>query len=412
MLNFLLFILPLLGLCGRLHIMTMSYDGKIIQGVIDPTTGEMDQTNPVNLPDTECDPGWVLGKGGPGQTSEVFYGNGTFFFFAQEHCGNSISNTTLFEVFPYGRYSRELAKFPELDAQLENSLLNYHLSWDWICNLIVVVRNYYKLKDLTQWHYRSIEVSSFDGQKRPLPDQGSDTSRCRDCWHWVKGVSGVDPGPVPDQRCRSSMHNQNGTNFHNQNGSSMHDNEVTCQNCVFYTLEEQVVNYDVQKPRRLIGRGLHNGSVVINATDICQLQAMSYLPNSYFFSGDFFPGDIFIGLGVCCELSWCPEMCEGHGGKLSIVEWRHNNYSAHVLLVLPFTPDDLGPLGMQMGIAMDLRGFPVNQTYYTPRFSLWINQKIYSYQITVNEWGMHSVSKIAKSPDLSLNPLLWAYIHG
>lgn len=206
-----------------------------------------------------------------------------------------------------------------------------------------------------------IEVSEYDGEKRrkaifptppvcryPLPSGG--------CWRRVAGMSAVDASPLSQLAPRERAARQNYSA-----ALPVRSQEENCGNCSYYSLEERVTaggDPVAGAPRQLIGRRVQTGELSLNITDSTQLLSLA------FFAPDYGPDlgmprtGAFLGVGVCCELAWCPPECEGHGGDVTLVGWLPGNswVQPTVLTVLSARPD---AQTAQLGLALDASGFPV-----------------------------------------------------
>ena len=145
-------------------------------------------------------------------------------------------------------------------------------------------------------------------------------------------------------------------------------------------------------PRRLIGRGLHNKSVLSNATEPTLLRSMTWLPPNETQRAHGYLGT-FLGLGECCELSDCPPECEGHGGQLSIVSYYPGAYSPRVVLPLVGTQASKDKLAVRMGVAID-HFYPVGgpaSKLLEPRITVWVNGLLQSYRVGFDDFMPYSL---------------------
>jgi hypothetical protein len=381
---------------GRLSVLYNEYSdgsGPIHLSVLDPESGLIDSTDArtVTFPDSDCQPGWSLGNGTHGQTSTVFQQNQSIFVMAQEKCmtqtpagpAQQLRNMTLFGMFAgvfeafeahdwYAKSElrrdpdeiRTYATFSELD---NHSVLEVNIDWDHTANVLVVAPVVLDPEapqpDPPQppaAGRQVIEVSEYDGEKRPKAVFDTPPA-CRyplphgGCWRRVEGMSAVDARPLP-----RLAENASPTRSNYSAAVPVRSQEENCGNCSYYSLEERVTAGGEPvpgAPRQLLGRRVQTGDVSLNITDSTQLLSLA------FFAPEFGPNlgmpekGAFLGVGVCCELAWCPPECEGHGGDVTLVGWVPGMYARPtVLTVLSARPDTFTA---QLGLALDVSGFPV-----------------------------------------------------
>eukprot|EP00656_Telonema_subtile_P054942 TRINITY_DN8336_c0_g1_i1.p1 TRINITY_DN8336_c0_g1~~TRINITY_DN8336_c0_g1_i1.p1 ORF type:complete len:364 (+),score=78.71 TRINITY_DN8336_c0_g1_i1:133-1224(+) len=355
---------------------------------------------PITMPATSCPGGtWKLSPGSNGQGSTSFYMNGSFFVIGRQACPGSSSdtNTTLFQLYGRGSYLRP-TPLPQLD---EMDLSAIHMAWDWTCNIAVLVPNQHG-------GFVSLEVSEYDGQVRTLVSLDGP----EDKWTWMKGLTALDIG-----------------HFNNSYSSGTESN-CGREGCAVYTKEQPGSN----QPGNIIGRLLHTGKLVSNITDPTQMGSMSFLPKNgwgalpeasdrileHWSKGALSLravgaatriGDVFVGLGVCCELEWCDSECEGHGGELTLVSWGSDrSIWPRILTVLGPDSKKAAEASLQLGVAVDIFGYPVGPEEYATRVSVWSDGKILSYKLNNTDYGTPQVEQIATSKDVGRTPLLWGYL--
>jgi hypothetical protein len=362
---------------GRLSVIYSEYadgGGPLHLSVIDPSSGTIDSADArtIAFPPSDCDPGWSLSNGTNGQTFTVFPMNQSVFIMAQETCRDhepNLRNTTLFSLFA-GVFEddfaaqdwwvrgtlrdgpndvRAIASFPNVTG---DSVLDLNIDWDHVCNVLVVApvpadpeNNDPPARDAPPPPRQILQVSEYDGEVRPKGVFPS-PARCGyptppgGCWRRVGGLSAVDAHPI-GRRLRDPEQAANGTAA----VVAEQQEEANCGNCSYYFLEEQMDGLEVVAgaPRQLIGRSVMNGTLTLNVTEPTQLLSLSFVGAEYGNLVGLPRSGLFLGVGVCCELAWCPPECEGHGGVLSLVGWVPGPYQRPtVLAVAPGATADAG----------------------------------------------------------------------
>eukprot|EP01001_Neometanema_parovale_P006376 NODE_2740_length_1351_cov_102.843648_g2603_i0.p1 GENE.NODE_2740_length_1351_cov_102.843648_g2603_i0~~NODE_2740_length_1351_cov_102.843648_g2603_i0.p1 ORF type:complete len:426 (+),score=71.68 NODE_2740_length_1351_cov_102.843648_g2603_i0:52-1278(+) len=389
---------------GRLHLLTTDENGGLQAGVMDPSTGTF-QGSSVKMPPAEVGCKWIFLNGTHGQTSTSFYVNQTMFFLAAQQCsnahrlgstGDSCRLLTLFKSFALTGAVYTMAKFPEFDTQRSTlpKSAQTNILWDYAANVIVIHR-VVDPKDKNRWSYITIEVSDYDGQKRPKANMGSYPMDYveNDYFQRVDGLAGLSTFSAIQP-------------FYDQVKAP---EEMNCgDNCTILNLEQRVVDFQpVNQPRYLIGRNLFNGTVISNATDPTQLQSITYHPR---YRG--LDQNMFFGLGICCELSWCPRECEGHGTHFSLVTMGpHPSFWPDVAYIMKATAPD--PYAARLGVAVDF-AYPVDPSQPTKtgiRVSVWANGRIESFAFDQTS-GERRFASTASSPvKFNGSPLAWAYLN-
>lgn len=225
------------------------------------------------------------------------------------------------------------------------------------------------------------EVSDYDGHLYPLPNASSEPDTA-DCWT-------SDDGYL-DGCWRATGAGGLGADWSwgawrlEGTPPELQPREANCgTHCAEYVIEEWWTYGQVdQSRRRLIGRGVHNSSVVSNVSDPTRLQTMTLLPSS---RGGSQHAAVFIGLGVCCELSECPTACQGHGGELSLVSYQADDYAPRVIMPISGSDASSDALAVRMGVAVD-EAYPVDATT-SARVSVWVGGQLLSYRVGFNGCG-------------------------
>jgi hypothetical protein len=214
------------------------------------------------------------------------------------------------------------------------------ISWDYTCNVVVISRE----QATSEVTFKTNQVSDYDGQQRIQADYKIEPVKCTDCWRKVGGVGGIEPVST----------------F--QKG----DMEANCGDaCVFYSIEEYVVDDKVVLPRKLVGRSFRTGRLLANITDSLQIQTMTFVP-------DF---KAFLGIGRCCQQSWCDTACKGIPDQdLVIFQFVPKTQSLVIKAHLgPETGDDSGS-AIRLGVE-------VNAPYDPTTAFVMYDAKIVSYDL-------------------------------
>jgi hypothetical protein len=263
--------------------------GAPVAGLLNLTSGKFRSIGHI-FPADECK--WSLGTGTQGQTSTMFYTNGTWFFLAQQTCGSKTNQTSLFgmQTLQSHQTSPYIREF--WSTKSATSLNQMNVVWDWVCNIVVLLPQ--TVNKLTK--YSMLMVSEFDSQVRPQATYVSEPADRLNGWVKVDGLAAMDQGD----------HQEAG--WDKQEGN--------CGNkCALYTLERYLVDGKEKPPRALVGRNFHTAKLMSNLTDALQIQTMSYTHSTY---GSFSQANVFIGLGLCCADKWCESKCKDHPGALSL----------------------------------------------------------------------------------------------
>jgi hypothetical protein len=354
---------------GRLSVLYNEYSdgsGPITISVMDPSSGSVDgpDARTVAFPASTCTPGWSLSNGTHGQTSSVFAMNQTVFILAQETCTDpstgitSYANTTVFGMFA-GIFedfaAREWWAHSELRmdpddfrpyAELSNltdNVLDMNINWDHTANVLLVApapppaspdRSTPRRDGMPQ-RMQILEISEYDGEVRPKAVYNASPpcgypKPAGGCWGRVNGLSTVDfHSPERLAALRASRHLD-------PRPLRARFREEHCENCSFYYLEEQI-QYGTTPvegaARNLIGRRVQTGSVTLNITDPTNLLSLQFYVPEYGVL-DLPQSGAFFGVGVCCELAWCPPDCEGTSCPL-LPRTPPRNLCVYLCLSLP-----------------------------------------------------------------------------
>ena len=405
---------------GRLHLVTNRR-----AGLLDPGTGlvQLDELVFPKLASARCK--WELLRGTVGQTSTSFYTNSSIFMVAQEVCNSSsvITGTHLLSLRARGSTANVLDSGKDLtalvaaaDGGAAKALSQLHVAWDFTCNIIVTASNTTTSGYPRNTTYARVEVSEYDGEVRPLPAAGNETAGGCDggCWKRVSGPGGlssrVDWGA-----------------WRRKDWEGERPDETNCGvECASFVVESWWNGYAESGRRRIIGRGVHNASVVSNVSEPTQLRTMSWLPPNRTQRANGWTGT-FIGLGECCELEDCPPECEGHGGQLSIVAYYPPTAGGYgeprVVLPLKGSHAASDTRAVRMGVAID-HAYPVGegraaqqqQHQLAPRVTVWVGGQLRSYMVTYDDFApftLPTITPIALTGEVVLDadeePVMMAF---
>lgn len=183
-----------------------------------------------------------------------------------------------------------------------------------------------------------------------------------------------------------------------------------CENCSFYHLEQQldpVQGAVVGAPRNLIGRSLMTGNLTWNKTDSTQMISLEYPDQGIQGHG------AFIGVGVCCELGWCPPECEGNGGHATLIGWLPGESGSGAPEVLAVAPAVADAQTAQLGIAFDTSGYPAGPSGdRVNRASLIAGGQIFTFNVTVDSRYSYPTLKaqlMETSPPVTKHIQAWWY---
>ena len=445
----------LLASAGRLNIVTSeSPSSSYKSGVVDPGTGAL-QLSALTLPSPPLPKGcnWRLLNQTHGQTSARFYVNSSLFIISQVVCDAvppavepTINRTAIMVVHAFANEANIMdrphpgqsnltdlaAAFPGGDAG--DAMSQIHMHWDDVCNLILTfgVASKTSLEGgaAAGRAYKRVEVSEYDGQVRALPDAALEDAACTaGCWKRVAyGAAGL-ASTFDFGAWRSLFH------------TGLRPREANCGvECASYVIEafhSSASGPEVQGTRRIVGRGVHNSSVVSNVSEgWTGLSTMSWLhPNrtqlEHGWKGTFF------GLGVCCELRQCPPECQGHGGQVSLLSYYPEAASSEPKVLWTFKGSSAATdeRAFRLGVALDPR-YPVLRTRgneggdeedeededeadvalgggddddagYAPRLSVWVGGAIVSFRVGFQSFDWYAtpeLTPIETSPPVGLAP--------
>ena len=280
-------ILSLIGVSGVANVMILQQKQNAIAiGAINVTTGTLKPVRSFSLPNgSTCE--WVRMVGNPGQGTATFRRNRTFFFLAQQVCGEakSINQTALISTFisdngvAFDRMAHE--NIPEDHARkiggtmdqaaffgkvfpggaYNAPLKNWNVIWDHVCNVIVVAP---RTQGENIVDYETWMISEYDWEARKQHSLQPPTS-------WTKSIGfgalddfGVSTGGPYQLNCGD--------------------------NCSLYTLQDKA-----GADPRIVGRNFHTGeetSSIANSLSVKTLTGPSGYPIGWS-SRDY----LMIGLG-------------------------------------------------------------------------------------------------------------------
>jgi len=282
-----------------------------------------------------------------------------FQFYGGIFCNDSSTDTT--DVL--------LRTLYQIDPYLEISDMN--IGWDHTCNVIVLQPEY--TPDYLTLH--TYQVSEYDSAVRPSPDYLTEpTGSCGDCWQKVPGLGAMDAG----------LYRPSGNVYWNCGDS-----------CIFYTLEEHIINGNPIMPRALIGRYYRTGALAVNITDSLQIQTLSWSPyNTY-------PQNQFIGLGICCTQRWCHPDCEFISGHTVLFSYDSNK---QLFTVLSDVSDVLDQDTFRMGVEFSFSYIldPLKQAY------VYHQNTVLTFDLTVaNNGYITAANQIRQSPPINQKLVMW-----
>jgi hypothetical protein len=359
-----------------LRIVTDDLNGALL----DPKTGIITCVTPLPLPGIPTDCTWNVVKGTRGQSSTTFHINQTNFITLQSVCPTGVMQTTVFQLFgPYycnnGNGIVNLHTLYRVDPSVPVEQLN--MAWDHTCNVVVIQP---QTTD-TEIAFTTKQVSEYDTEVRPQVDYTDESIGCDTCWKKVNGLGELD--------------------FGNWESTWKQGAELYCGDyCSFYSLEEQYVNGQVVPPRAIIGRSFRTGKLLANITDSMQAQTLSWnpLPRSQ---------NQFLGIGICCEESWCHSYCKGLDQHMVIFSLTTNfgqTPSISLLADIGSTIDpDTSRIGVEYSASYNSQGTPIY-------IFIWYQSSVITYQIIHNNGYIVSLAKIGQSPKIPSTIITWAPI--
>jgi len=250
-------------------------------GNLNVTTGKIELYPSKFPPPPSGCTGWNLGGNGTkGQTFTTFDINGSWLVLAEgTGCRSSIPTIALIDMIGPAPPSMGLQSRIRAVLSTTSALSDMSASWDYTCNVVVVSRE----AGSEQVRFKTNQVSFYDGQQRMQADYKTEPVTCTDCWRKVAGLGGIDPGAFAKPYEKGDM-------------------EWYCgDSCVFYSIEEQLVEGKIVLPRQLVGRSFRTAQLMVNISDSFQIQTMTYVPSLL----------VFLGIGRCCQESWCDSACKG-----------------------------------------------------------------------------------------------------
>jgi hypothetical protein len=359
-----------------LRIVTSDLNGALL----DPKTGIMSCITPLPLPGIPTDCTWNLVKGTRGQSSTVFHMNQTNFITLQSICPTGVTQTTVFQLSgpyyctnPSGMGTVNLHTLYRVDPTVPVMELN--MAWDHTCNVVVIQP---KTTD-TEIAFTTKQVSEYDTEVRPQVDYTDESIGCDTCWKKVNGLGEVD--------------------FGNWEASWPLGAELNCgEYCAFYSLEEQYVNGQVVPPRAIIGRSFRTGKLLADITDSMQAQTLSWnpLPRSQ---------NQFLGIGICCEESWCHSYCHGIDQHMVIFSLTTTFGQTPTITLLADIGSVIDPDTSRIGIEYSSGYFYGTNPMY---IYIWYQGSVITYQIIHSNGYIVSLAKIGQSPKITSTIITWA----
>ncbi len=316
-------------------------------------------------------------------------------FVAQETCGTDIRNTSLFESLARA-YTRPLANLNFLAEALPGGASKVahqmHIHFDFTCNVIVTAVQ-------EAGPYRQAQVSAYDGHVYPLPDLEAGDAGCTDCWRRRNEPAALAYFQWQD-------HGQLAAGQRDIVADQLGAGEVNCGlSCSTFAVEEwwPAGGAAPTATRRLVGRGVHNGTLAANASEVARALTLDMLGPSY--SGST---DLLVGLGECCVGVGCLEACREHDGELLLFAYGARDLSLRGFQVLPGS-SVADAVATQLRLAVLPQYWSGDLTYGV---SAWIGGQVQSFNVTVDEAGAVAFAKAAETPEGALDgvaPLLWAW---
>jgi len=255
---------------------------------------------------------------------------------------------------------------------------NINMAWDHSCNVVVIQP---KTTD-TEIDYTTKQVSEYDTQVRPQVDYKDEILNCDTCWKKVSGLGELDCG-----------------NWQNmwKIGSELYCGDY----CSFISLEEQYVNGQVVPPRAIIGRSFRTSKLLVNITDSMQAQSLSWNPlvrNQ----------NQFLGIGICCEESWCHSYCKGIDKHMVLFSLSTTFGQTPTISLLADIGSVIDPDTSRIGVEYSARYFN-NQG--NPIYAyVWYQGTVITYQVIHDNGLIVSVSKIGQSSKVNADIVTWAPI--
>jgi len=355
------------------HLRVVTPDLKVSS--LDAITGVISCTVQLPLPDPDTGCHWTLPLVGTmGQTSAIFYMNQTMFITGQEVCASGIKKSVIFGMMGpmcfNGTGHVSIYTLYHIDPTI--ALIDINMGWDHACNVVVLQPVYLANGTLIT----TKQVSEYDNQIRPQADYEWSPLPCDTfCWQKVSGLSGLDFG----------------------SWNTIWDPELNCgDTCIFYTLEEKVINSKPVLPRRFIGRSFRTHALSLNITDSVQALTLSW--NPFLMRGY----NQFLGIGICCTHDWCHPDCKQLDSHM--VMFSFEPYAGNQFRILADIGDAFDPDTARIGIA-----FNPEHAFEAPKqVFVMYQQNVITFDYQLDNNGMVSmVKKVAQSSKVMTEVVAW-----
>jgi len=345
---------------------------------LDPISGVISTPVSLTLPDAPPDCKWVLPLVGTrGQTSAIFHLNQTNFFTGQLICPEGVQKTTIFQI--YGPYSPSQGARVYTLYQIDPAipLIDINMNWDHTCNVVVLQPESYPNGTLIT----TKQVSEYDTAVRPQANFEFDGKDCVDCWRKIPGLSALDFGSF----------------------GGISNPELNCgDSCIFYVLEEHLVNGEVIPPRSIIGRSFRTGGFAFNITDSVQAQTLSWSPLF------LLPTRVnqFLGIGICCVDKWCHPDCQNLDSHMVLFSFLPYN-TGQEISILADIGDVIDPDTVRIGVEYTPIFTSTNQQAY-----VYYQQTVISFDLVVENYSIVGAKKSHQSPKVDGELVVWSSGYG
>jgi len=246
-----------------------------------------------------------------------------------------------------------------------------NMAWDHTCNVVVISPD---AETTTAVQFSTNQVSEYDGAQRfqtPTSEGGKD---CADCWRKVHGLGALDFGDF-----RPSWPT---------------GQEWFCgEKCLFYSIQELVVQGQPTKQRKLVGTAYRTGETLLDVPDAVQAQTLSWnpYPQWHYIAQ-------FLGVGICCDDAWCLPECKDYVGNLVLFAFDPKTQKFTLFA-------EIGPMDAQtIQLGVEFSPAPFTKP---PYFAYVINQgSVITFALKTDSYGYaFSASKSSQSPKVTFGPL-------